>query len=159
MLRKPIKRSEHIRKLSRDHHFSLLFCWKIRKGLKTEVAPERIRLYVEYFWEHHLQPHFREEERILFAPFDDRQIQRAVKEHKQIQEVIEDLGGYSKLNEKKLLTEIADMVDEHVRYEERELFPYLEQKLNKEQLETIGRELQKNHLSLQDDYTDIFWNR
>jgi len=30
MKTKPIKRNENIMKLSKEHHFSLLFCWKIR---------------------------------------------------------------------------------------------------------------------------------
>ena len=159
MLKKPVKRNEHIRKLSREHHFSLLFCWKIRQGLKTNVAMERVRKYVKYFWQQHLQPHFREEENILFAPIKDRQVQRAINEHKYIQSQIESLSDHSANNERKRLARIADIVDEHVRYEERELFPHLERKLSKEQLENIGKLIQKHHSSsLQDDYEDQFWN-
>ena len=159
MLKKPVTRNEHIKKLSREHHFSLLFCWKIRQGLKTDVAMERIRKYVQYFWQQHLQPHFREEEKILFAPIKDRQVQRAINEHKYIRQQIEGLPYYSENNLRKGLTKIAEMVDEHVRYEERELFPHLERKLSKEQLENIGKLIQKHHpSSLQDQYEDQFWN-
>jgi hemerythrin-like domain-containing protein len=157
MVKKPLKRSEHIKKLSREHHFSLLFCWKIRQGLKKEVATERIRKYIQYFWEHHLQPHFHEEEKILFAPVTDNPVKRAINEHKYIRLLIEYLGD-SKNNDRKTLMKIADMVDEHVRYEERELFPHLERKLTKEQLENIGSQIQKHHTSLQDEYEDQFWN-
>ena len=62
----PIRRNKHILELSRDHHFTLLFCWKIRQGLKMQIAPERLKNYVNYFWGEHMQPHFREEEEILF---------------------------------------------------------------------------------------------
>jgi hemerythrin-like domain-containing protein len=159
MLKKPVNRNEHIRKLSRQHHFSLLFCWKIRQGLKTNVPGERIRKYVHYFWQQHLQPHFQEEEKILFAPIKDRQVQRAINEHKYIKSQIEGLAAYSENNERKSLERIADMVDEHVRYEERELFPHLERKLSKVQLEIIGKQIQKhNPSSLQDQYEDQFWN-
>ena len=159
MLKKPVNRNEHIRKLSRQHHFSLLFCWKIRQGLRTHVAMERVRKYVQYFWQQHLQPHFREEENILFAPIKDRQVQRAINEHKYIKSQIEGLANYTENNERKSLARIADIVDEHVRYEERELFPHLERKLSKEQLENIGKLIQKNHpSSLQDHYEDQFWN-
>lgn len=158
MLKKPINRNEHIKKLSRDHHFSLLFCWKIRQGLKTDVAIERIRKYVQYFWQQHLQSHFREEEKILFAPIKDSQVHRAINEHKYIKIQIEGLAD-SENNERKSLAKIADMVDEHVRYEERDLFPHLERKLSKEQLENIGNLIQKHHpSSLQDQYEDQFWN-
>ncbi len=158
MLKNPIHRSDHLKTLSREHHFSLLFCWKIRQGLKTNVAVERIRKYVHYFWQQHLQPHFQEEEKILFAPIKDRQVQRAIDEHKYIRQQIEDLPTYSENKERKTLAKIADMVDEHVRYEERELFHHLERKLSGEQLENIGNLIQKHHSSMQDEYEDQFWN-
>ena len=159
ILKTPVKRDENIKRLSREHHFSLLFCWKIRKGLKTDVATERIRKYVQYFWQQHLQPHFREEEKIFFAPIKDRLVQRAINEHKYIKQQIEDLANYSGNNERKSLAKIADMVYEHVRYEERDLFPHLERKLSKEQLENIGEQIEKHHqTSLRDLYEDQFWN-
>ena len=124
-----------------------------------KVAMERISKYVQYFWQQHLQPHFREEENIFFAPIKDRLVQRAVNEHKYIKQQIEDLANYSGNNERKSLEKIADMVYEHVRYEERDLFPHLERKLSKEQLENIGEQIEKHHpSSLQDQYEDQFWN-
>ena len=159
MLKNPINRNEHIKRLSREHHFSLLFCWKIRQGLKTNVAAERIRKYAQYFWEQHLQPHFQEEEKILFAPIKDRQVQRAINEHKSIRQQIEHLSNYPENKERKTLAKIANMVDEHVRYEERELFPHLERKLSKEQLEDVGKQIQRHdQLLLPDLYEDQFWN-
>ena len=80
--RKPIKRSEHIAVLSRDHHAGLLFCWKIKEGLKHAVDLQRINQYVKYFWEGHLQEHFREEETLLFSKLDDELTNRAKRDHK-----------------------------------------------------------------------------
>ena len=34
----PIKRSEYLKPLSRDHHQGLLLCWKIRTGLKKGIV-------------------------------------------------------------------------------------------------------------------------
>ena len=159
ILKTPVKRDENIKRLSREHHFSLLFCWKIRQGLKMNVATERIWKYVQYFWQQHLQPHFREEEKIFFAPIKDRLVQRAINEHKYIKQQIEDMANYSGNNERKSLAKIADMVNEHVRYEERDLFPHLQRKLSKEQSENIGEQIEKHHpSSLQDQYEDQFWN-
>jgi len=160
MIRKPITRNEQIKKLSREHHSSLLFCWKIRQGLKNNLQPQRICDYVQYYWQQNLQPHFREEEKILFAPIKDRQVQRAINEHKQIRRQIEGLANnLAKIDIQKNLARIADMVDDHVRYEERTLFPHLEKKLNKEQLKNIGEQIQKQYSSpLIDQYEDEFWN-
>ena len=160
MIRKPITRNEQIKKLSREHHSSLLFCWKIRQGLKNNLQPQRICDYIQYYWQQNLQPHFREEEKILFAPIKDRQVQRAINEHKQIRRQIEGLANNSaKIDMQKNLARIADMVDDYVRYEERTLFPHLEKKLNKEQLKNIGEQIQKQYSSpLIDQYEDEFWN-
>ena len=160
MIRKPIARNEQIKKLSREHHSSLLFCWKIRQGLKNNLQPQRIFDYIQYYWQQNLQPHFREEEKILFAPIKDRQVQRAINEHKQIRRQIEGLANnLAKIDIQKNLGRIADMVDDHVRYEERTLFPHLEKKLNKEQLKNIGEQIQKQYSSpLIDQYEDEFWN-
>ena len=62
MNRKPIRRNENILKLSKEHHFSLLFCWKIRQGLKMNIDASRIVKYAQYFHAHFLRLHFREEE-------------------------------------------------------------------------------------------------
>ena len=159
MQKRPINRNEHIKKLSREHHFSLLFCWKIRQGLKMGIATERICEYVQYFWQHHLNPHIWEEEKIFFVPLSDRPVQRAINEHKRIRYQVENLENHSASNVRKRLAELADTVDEHVRYEERELFPHLERKLSKEQLENIGEQIEKHYpSSLQDQYEDQFWD-
>jgi hemerythrin-like domain-containing protein len=154
---KPIKRSEHIVTLSKDHHFSLLFCWKIRSGVKAQIEPIRIIKYVQYFWEQHMKPHFMAEETFLFTPVKDIQVEKALSQHAAIREQINSLSADAQDVVIRLST-LADMVDDHVRYEERELFPHLESILSNAQLETIGKALavHDDHAK-QDDYQDQFW--
>lgn len=157
MENKPIKRNEHIVKLSKDHHFTLLFCWKIRNGLKFEVEPGRIKKYVQYFWKHLMQPHFMEEETILFAPVKDSAVQKALNEHADIAQQIKTLDTAVN-NTTDQLSALADTVDNHVRYEERELFPHLEKVLTDEQLKNIGKQIAAQHnVTLKDDFADEFW--
>lgn len=153
---KPIKRNKHIVKLSKDHHVTLLFCWKIRTGLKLKAEPERIKKYVQYFWQAHMQPHFMQEETILFVPVKDDAVQKALNEHAQIQKQIQDLDSESITATQ--LSVLADSVDNHVRYEERILFPHLEKVLSDEQIENIGNKIAEQHdHGLKDDFTDTFW--
>ena len=157
---KPIKRSDHIMKLSKEHHSGLLFCWKIRQGLKREVAAERIIKYTQYFWSHHLKEHFHEEETILFAPLKDECVQKAIEDHQQIKCALDILRESSTEDVKQKLKQLANLVDDHIRYEERKLFPHLEKALSDEQLEKIGKQLaalQPN--SSTDDFEDHFWIR
>lgn len=157
MEKKPIKRNENIVKLSRDHHASLLFCWKIRQGIKYHAGLGRIIKYVRYFWEHHFSTHFKEEEEILFSQLKDDVVQKAVEDHRKIKTFIDQITLEGMESEEDILLELAETVDQHVRYEERILFPYLEEKLSEKQLETIGKQIDRAPLS--DTYEDNFWTK
>jgi hemerythrin-like domain-containing protein len=157
MERRPIKRNEHIVKLSRDHHASLLFCWKLRQGVKYHISADRLIKYVQYFWQHHFSIHFKEEEEFLFAPLHDKVVQKAIDDHQEIKIFIEQISLHGAESEDNVLLELAEMVNAHVRYEERILFPHLEVNLSDEQLEKIGREI--NSEPLLDNYGDNFWTK
>jgi hemerythrin-like domain-containing protein len=50
------------------------------------------------------------------------------------------------------------MVDKHVRFEERELFPHLEVAIEESELAKIGEKLlEMQSEPLQDTYEDEFW--
>ncbi len=151
----PIKRNEHIVKLSQDHHASLLFCWKIRQGIKHHVDAERIIKYVRYFWKTHFSIHFKEEEEILFAPISDPMIDKAIQDHKAVRQMIIDLDAGDSMQSAEKLSKLADAVDNHVRYEERILFPHIETVLSPEQLESIGKLIAGPPFI--EDYEDTFW--
>lgn len=152
-----MKRNDHIVKLSRDHHASLLFCWKIRQGVKRHAAWEKMIKYVNYFWDHHFAIHFKEEEKILFAPLKDQAVEKAIDDHRKIRTLINNLNSSLAENRQEELSKLADTVDEHVRYEERVLFPHLELALTEDQLNDIGREISPD--TLQDNYEDDFWSK
>ena len=57
--------------------------------------------------------------------------------------------------EEDVLLEFADTVDDHIRFEERVLFPHLQQKLSDAELEKIGGQLV--HEPFVDEYEDEFW--
>lgn len=152
-----MKRNENIVKLSRDHHASLLFCWKLRQGVKRHAAWEKMIKYVNYFWDHHFAVHFKEEEKILFAPLKDEVVQKAVDDHRKIKRLIDNLNSSSPENRQDELSRLADVVDEHVRYEERILFPHLESALTEGQLNDIGSKITSD--TLLDNYEDDFWSK
>ncbi len=157
MSKKPIRRNENIVKLSKEHHFSLLFCWKIRQGIKMEIPASRIIKYVEFFKTNFLSPHFREEEKVLFAALNDKPVEKAIKQHEEINSLISKLSKNTDTNPVKQLEKLANLVDDHVRYEERQLFPHIEKALNPTQLEEIGKQLNEEHPLSKDEYDDEFW--
>ncbi|MDB5149861.1 MAG: hemerythrin protein [Mucilaginibacter sp.] len=153
----PIKRSEHIMALSRDHHAGLLFGWKIKEGLKRNVSFWRIDKYISYFWKAHLKSHFQEEEQLLFCLMDNELTRKAQKEHNELADwfLLANNGGLRTADEYLLF---AELLISHIRFEERELFPYLETELPSEMLECVGESLAKLHETpFTDTYEDEFW--
>lgn len=155
MVHKPIKRNENLVKLSKDHHVGLLFCWKLRQGVKYHIETDRMIKYVKYFWAHHFSGHFKEEEEILFAPIKDKEVQKAMADHQKIKIFVDKISVSGMENEGDVLLEFADTVDEHIRFEERVLFPHLQEKLSVKQIKKIGGQLV--HAPFTDEYEDEFW--
>jgi iron-sulfur cluster repair protein YtfE (RIC family) len=155
----PIKRSPELITLSRDHHDGLLLCWKIRTGLKKEIATDRIAAYLVYFFEHDLKDHFRTEEEILFPllPVDDAMVEEAITQHELLNQLADQIRkGDAAMNE--LLLLFANELDNHIRFEERKLFPHIEQDARREDLVAAGRkilELSQHHVPL--NWEDEFW--
>lgn len=144
--------------MSRDHHVALLFCWKIRQGVKLSADEKRINQYVLHFWENHLRQHFQEEENILFILKEDALCQKAVMEHREIEQIIDAMKDNAA--SEVMLSSLADLLDQHIRFEERTLFPHLEQKLSPEQLQIIGETIEQSHSnSSPDKYEDEFWKK
>ncbi len=157
MKNEPLKRNQNLLKLSRDHHAGLLFCWKIRQGVKYHIETGRMINYVKYFWNHHLATHFKEEEEFLFAPIQDKEVQKALHDHQKIRTFVDKIDVSGMENEDDVLLEFADTVDDHIRYEERILFPHLQEKLSDQQLEMIAGQIVQEPLT--DDYKDEFWKK
>nr|WP_315030158.1 hemerythrin domain-containing protein [uncultured Chryseobacterium sp.] len=149
-----MKRNENIVLLSRDHHFGLLCSWKIRQGLRKEVEAERIKKYILYFWKNHLEEHFREEEQILFPYLEDEFTSRIQSEHGQLKAVVSQIENSEELN---LFSDFAGLLEQHIRFEERDWFPHLEENLNNTSLDQIGKELNHIHPEESDEYDDEFW--
>ena len=157
MERKPIKRNENIIPLSREHHGALLFCWKIRWGIHLNTEPDRISRYVKWFWDNELQPHQEDENKLLFFDTSDELVQRALNEHAKMKSDVADIVS-GKLQNVDAFLNLADFLEDHTRYEERVLFPHLEQKLSQEQLNNIGKVLHSGRERTADeDYDDEFW--
>jgi hemerythrin-like domain-containing protein len=152
---KPIKRSNEIAPLSREHHEGLLLGWKIKKGIANGTSVKTISSYVKWFWENHLLNHFKKEETVLieFVPADNMHVMQMFEEHKTITNKISEI---EKLPNEKLLLELSTMLEAHIRFEERILFNEIEQILNEEQLKKLGEDLSKEEKS-KAVWDDEFW--
>jgi len=152
---KPLKRSKELAPLSREHHDGLLFAWKIKQGLANGTPIETLCNYARWFWINHIKPHFRDEEKVLvkFLPQDNALVQQMFKEHAQIRDLIISLDKEPDSNSLQLL---AEVINNHIRFEERQLFGYAEENLSSEQLDEIYKAL-PHELQCATEWKDEFW--
>jgi len=153
-----MKRSKNLIELSRDHHHGLLLGWKIKQGLKSDVETEELLNYVSHFAAKALFPHFAEEERqvLVYLDYNDEYYKKTIEDHLEIREIINRLSP-GNVSNKDLLIELAGKVERHIRFEERELFPYLERVLSLEQLDAIGKLISELHQPYSENYPNAFW--
>jgi len=155
----PLKRHPAIVSFSKDHHFGLLLVWKIRQGLANAVDTERISKYVLYFFREDLEKHFREEEQLLFCklPAEDPLRQRAEADHQFIYKLVMDIAN--RKDDVVLLKELANELEKHIRFEERELFNHLQQSIPAADLAIIATRFSNSGTSVDDHWEDVFWDR
>ncbi len=149
----PIKRHKALQGVSREHHHGLLLCWKIRTGLSKKVAPERIKTYVDWFFKTHLIPHFELEETYIFPilGMDNPKIKKALREHRRLVRLVT-----SSVDLIRRLVQIEEELEQHIRYEERQLFNEIQKVATESQLETIQKF--HNDEKFKDNTHDQFWN-
>lgn len=142
--------------LSHDHHHGLALALRCRKQALGQLKPmgavglqERAGEVLS-FYESNLIGHFRVEEQILFpkmrasAPRCGEMLAELINEHQTIHHMVEQLRGGNALA--KIIFDLGDLLERHIRREERELFAIFEQDVEPGQADAIGAEI-KNALA------------
>lgn len=153
----PIKRHPALVSFSKDHHFGLLLVWKIRQGLDKAVNPERISNYVLYFFEQDLEKHFKEEEQLLFSELQDGDLlkKEAESDHEAIINLVAAIK--KRKTDSTLLNQLADELERHIRFEERELFIHLQNKIKANDLKRIAKRFPVSGKAIDEEWKDVFW--
>lgn len=149
---KPLKRHVALQPLSREHHFGLLLCWKIRMGFRKNIDPKRIRVYADWFFKNHLIPHFEIEETHIFPILeqDDKLKKKALADHRRIKRLFAETE-----DDAKTLNKIEETVEQHIRFEERVLFPEIQKIATEAQMLHIEKTHQSEDFI--DNLDDAFW--
>jgi hemerythrin-like domain-containing protein len=116
--------------LSHDHHHALV----LSRRVQQELEKDRVEAMVDYvcqFRTDELERHFEEEEVHVFPliPDTDERVLRAMLEHRQLRNYVTCAEHSTDRDEQsRSLLAFAKLLHDHVRFEERELFPYIELK-------------------------------
>lgn len=137
--------------LSHDHHHGLALALRCRRQSLGQLQPagaeglrERAREFREFFAEN-LVNHFRAEEEVLFPELSARipesrdLIDLLVREHEQMRSAIRNLQ--EEIGLAKLVFDLGDLLERHIRKEERELFPLFEENADLFDVETVGERI------------------
>jgi hemerythrin-like domain-containing protein len=147
----PIKREDFLKPLSRDHHHALLLCWKIRKGLNNNISAVRINVYLKWFYGQYLKPHIAFEEAFIYPIVESyAALINLLSEHEQIAE----LASGDFLNAT-MLKYFADLLEKHIRFEERNLFNEIQKVVRQDQIDIIYSNLPSDNFV--ENETDTFW--
>lgn len=134
-----MKRSEALRSLSRDHHQALVIAQRMQR---TDDAAEAAAAFLE-FWTREGERHFRIEEEVLLPLWaslgnvDDEAAARLSREHLAIRSAALELASQTPPSAR--LHALGAELAAHVRFEERELFPLIEEDLAADDLERLAR--------------------
>ena len=155
---KPLKRNPNLVPLSREHHYGLLFCWKLKQGLANGTPPEILRKYTLHFWENILRDHCEKEDFALenILPDNDPLLKQFSHEH----DLIHNLMAMIEAEEKPaylLFEAIRTLVSDHIRFEERKFFPHVEKEATLTKLEKIGLVLLEEQELPDENFEPEFW--
>lgn len=144
-------RHPSLRALSQDHHHGLALALRCRKQALGQLKPmgavglaERAQEFLD-FYKSNLARHFEAEEEVLFpamrttVPVSTAIVDTLVQDHQQIRQALPQLQIKTGLA--KLIFDLGDLLERHIRKEERELFPLFESQFKTADAERIGREL------------------
>ncbi len=133
-----MKRSEALTPLSHEHHQALFAAHEMRSADSVEAA----RSIFESYWGGYGEKHFRIEEEVLlpmwarFAEADPEHVARVAREHLEVRAAaLAIAAGELELAD---FHRLGEGIHDHVRFEERVLFPLIEADLDAEQRELVG---------------------
>ena len=143
---------KNLHSISHDHFTGMMLTQIIRKGNSVnddflKNIDEKVN-YTIHFYDQELANHFYLEEQILFplvrglSEEIDGIINRIVDEHQFVTELVKELNFKTDLENK--LDRISRVLEEHIKLEERVLFPKIHEALSDNELTALARKLFEN---------------
>lgn len=141
----PQQRHQSLHPLSHDHHHGLVAAVRMKQGNSPYRDMADLTEAVSHLWRTELAPHFAEEESILFnrgyTGATATLVAQALDEHRVLRSIVQRFadggGGVEGLRM------LGDLLERHIRFEERELFPAIQSEMEPEVLEEIGEAIRR----------------
>lgn len=155
-----MKREEQLQPLSHQHHNGLMAALLLKKGVGKQAELTVMGDFILSVWNGELRNHFIKEEvylhpHVLQIPSLMEKYEQMKTEHHEIRHVVDAVRSGN--SDKELIIQFHTLLENHIRFEERDLFPYIEQHIQPEQLNELGRNLHQLESKACSDYPVKFW--
>lgn len=125
----PIHRHDALSPFSRDHYVGLVQARHLIRAADAD-DDERHHAIAEFIdaWRNDILIHFEDEERLLLLLMNDADQQRMLAEHRQLAELESNVRAQREQvsPDPEVLRETGELLERHIRWEERELFNRLQ---------------------------------
>jgi len=136
-----MKRITQLQPLSNEHHQSLRLAKKCKDILakETDEVIKAFSLQLKDEFDTQWDKHFRTEEKTIFSVAESKGkeiseiCQQLKKEHQTMEKMVESISA----GDYQLLHEFGQLLHDHTRLEERQLFPMVEDQFTQEELDNI----------------------
>lgn len=147
-----MKRHPDLREFSDDHHGGLVNARRLRRAASGEDGRAARDAAVAFLgsWREETGPHFRKEEEVLLPVLarhgqdvESGPVARMLAQHARIRGLAMELSDGVARNDvrSETLRELGERLEEHIRLEERVVFPWVEQVLAEEALREVSARL------------------
>jgi len=142
--KKGIKRHEALYPLSHHHHHALFLALRLKRmGTdKSKLTVDEMKKEVEEFWEKDGNQHFRDEEEIVLPVYaqyesvDHPEIIEMLLEHVKLRSYVHQILT-TEDDPIPLMNDFGELLNTHVRREERIVFPMIEKELPEHELQDL----------------------
>lgn len=142
-----MQRDPRLIRLSREHHHALVMALRIERELPDADIGGMKALYGDLirFWSAGLLPHFNTENDCMLARLAKRSdpglqhAGRLQRDHREMEDLVEEMRVARTPDDRRVALErFGNRLREHIRWEERELFNWMQRELDEEDLDAIG---------------------
>jgi hemerythrin-like domain-containing protein len=154
----PIKRHDSLKPLSRDHYVGLV---QARQLIQAAERSEQLRRSIlnEFLaqWQNELHPHLLDEERLLLPLVVDPDMEARLRgDHAALRSAVAkamNVVETAATPDCDSLRKLGELLHDHIRWEERELFPLIERTASQEDMRALSTHTTKLE-SIRSRWTD-----
>ena len=138
----PLRRDPSLIPLSHDHHHGLVRVFEIRQALRAGAGLEQQAAATRAFYRTDLAAHFEAEEVVLFPAMSANTsavelIDLLIAEHRQLRQMLAELSTPEQMSA------YADLLERHIRREERELFAEYQAHMPQARRDAVGDQVRR----------------